>query len=146
MTLTPSVLGAAMRLLRLRKTKVQFTQVLNNLDKTIRHAKDTLRLAQEQRTQWFHQQVLYINVTSSAGSLKATHSLKHDSSCSKVILSTQAGVSRHNVTQIPACWEHQLPRNKSTNLCIQTKDKRGLWSGLESAYQLQPKYLWAKRL
>lgn len=51
MTLTPSVLGAAMRLLRLRKTKVQFTQVLNNLDKTIRHAKDTLRLAQEQRTQ-----------------------------------------------------------------------------------------------
>lgn len=45
MTLIPSVLGVAMRLFRLRKAKVQFTQALNNLDKTNTHAKDTLWLA-----------------------------------------------------------------------------------------------------
>ena len=51
MTFIPSVLGVTMRLFRLRKAQVQFAQALNNLDKTITHAKDTLWLAQEQRTE-----------------------------------------------------------------------------------------------
>lgn len=57
MTLIPWVLGAAARLFRLRKAKIQFTQAFNNPDKTITHAKDTLGLAGEQRRQRLHRQV-----------------------------------------------------------------------------------------
>ena len=51
MTFIPSVQGVAVRLFRLRKAKVHFTQALNNLEKKITHAKDTLWVAQEQRTE-----------------------------------------------------------------------------------------------